>query len=541
MNKNKLFFTLLIAVILCLTINVKAISIATDSAKKGTTDTNSYLITNTGTLTVTNTDDDLLAYKILDAYYNATSNSITYEFTSEFKIFLNQSSDYKNLTIEKYYSLTSGNITSGETQTNSTLDKLVSTYATYIRNNLSQNGISLTRIGTTASKELSVGSYLVLKNNSTLSPRLLAVMVGNIELTGNNDTWEIKEPTIVAKKTNNAMHVFVASEISKPPSIFINGDVMSMSSFIGNTIEGITAVTIPIYPTNATNKLYKLDVSFETGFFIPTSGIGIRNYINDLDKENMEKAGKKVVDYKLQFYYDEDPSTGEENCNYFVNDPDSGIIAKFNRYSGTHGEIVPDFTYINENLIKENTMNYYIYAGFYLDNNFKLGTAGNTITVTLTYATDPYGTETTTESETLTIYTYGGKLTVTDEDDSSIKLSNAEFEVYADSALTTKLGSSTTNDNGEITIYGIASGTYYIKQTKTKAGYKMIEPFSIEVSDAKVEEDGYVYVSISLPKSTLLPFTGGVGNIIYTAIGLIVITSSVAIFILYKKGYNKEI
>lgn len=166
MKKNKLFLTLLIATIFCLTLNVKAISITTDSTQQGTVDTNSYLVTNTGTLTVTNVDDSLLAYKILDTFYNADSNTITYEFTSNFKIFLGQNTTYKNLTVDEYYKLTSGDITSGSTTTTSALDKLMSSYATYIRNNLAQNGISLNKTNTTASKKLSAGSYLVLKNNS---------------------------------------------------------------------------------------------------------------------------------------------------------------------------------------------------------------------------------------------------------------------------------------------------------------------------------------------------------------------------------------
>lgn len=40
MKKNKLFLTLLIATIFCLTLNVKAISITTDSTQQGTTDSN---------------------------------------------------------------------------------------------------------------------------------------------------------------------------------------------------------------------------------------------------------------------------------------------------------------------------------------------------------------------------------------------------------------------------------------------------------------------------------------------------------------------
>lgn len=123
------------------------------SSVAGTIDKDSYYVTNTGTIKVTKakTGDTFAAYKILDAFYNHISNVLTYEFTSDFKNFLSMMADYKNLTLEDYYNLTSGDITSGSTQTNSTLDKLMSLYASYISQNSSVTGESLTNANGTVS------------------------------------------------------------------------------------------------------------------------------------------------------------------------------------------------------------------------------------------------------------------------------------------------------------------------------------------------------------------------------------------------------
>lgn len=115
------------------------------------------------------------------------------------------------------------------------------------------------------------------------------------------------------------------------------------------------------------------------------------------------------------------------------------------------------------------------------------------------------------------------------------------LNVKAISITTDSTQQGTTDSNGKIQIKGIADGTYYVKQIRTKAGYKIIDPVSIVISSDTVDDNGYLNVDVQIPKSALLPFTGGIGNIIYTSIGLIVITCSAAIFILYKKGYDKKI
>lgn len=178
MNRVKnIIYTLVLAFIITATLDVHAATFMLGTTK-GTTDPDSYIVTDKATLTINkvSSSDSFYAYKIIDVFYNSTTNVVTYEFTTYFKQFLAQSDVYKSLTLTDYYNLTSGDITSGSTQTSSTLDKLVSKYASYLQNNGSEV-YSMTTSGTTASKSLNSGVYLVLP---TSTQRIYAVMVGNL-------------------------------------------------------------------------------------------------------------------------------------------------------------------------------------------------------------------------------------------------------------------------------------------------------------------------------------------------------------------------
>ena len=79
-----------------------ATTITVDNGQSLASDAGSYLVTNTGELRVdgVQTGDALSAYRILDTYYNESTNQISYDFTDDFKGFLTQSSTYRDMTIE---------------------------------------------------------------------------------------------------------------------------------------------------------------------------------------------------------------------------------------------------------------------------------------------------------------------------------------------------------------------------------------------------------------------------------------------------------
>lgn len=95
-----------------------------------------------------------------------------------------------------------------------------------------------------------------------------------------------------------------------------------------------------------------------------------------------------------------------------------------------------------------------------------------------------------TVPETPYVYTYQFIIVKQDGDNKDTKLSGAEFKLYSDSNATNEVkvsgsngvytvdpsGSSatlTTDENGKITINGLDSKTYYLKETKAPSGYKL--------------------------------------------------------------------
>ena len=495
---NKIFAVAMTLLMLLVTDVKAATTITVDTAKKGTVDTNSYYVTNTSTLTVSNvgTTDTFKAYKILDVYYNQTTNEITYEFTSAFKAFLAATSTYSSLTVEQYYALTNGDIASGSTKTTSTLDKLASAYAAYIKNN-SVTGYDMTVEGTNATLTAEAGTYLVLP---TLTNRVYAVMVGNLAFAATGTEWNLNTATIIAKVSDAGVSKSVGQE-----------GYAEGSFVIGKEFTYSLTATVPVYPTNATNKKYTLTDTFSTGItFSGLSSITVKS--------------------------------GTETFTTAAN----GTI------TNATGDTVATATFANQVLTIDFNLDYIdttridiTYKGS-LNENAVLGSAGNVNSVKLTYSNDPYGVGTyetePTDSEA-TAYTYGLEVYVYGVDD-NVDLSGAVFEIYSDVALENKIGTVTTNEQGVTTFTGLATGTYYLKQITAPTGYSLIrDAIEVEITSTGNEAEageGFTRKEIPNAKVGILPATGGFGTIIFTLIGLLVLAGSISIIMVYRAKQNQE-
>ena len=496
---KKRILSLLVAIFTFgLVLNVDAASITTGSTK-GTVDTNSYIVTDDAALMVTNApaSDTLAAYKILDTFYNASTNVITYEFTSNFKAFLASSSTYRNLTVDEYYNLTSGDITSGSTRTSSTLDRLASAYASYVKTN-SVIGADLTYDegeGATGTV-LPAGAYLVLPK---VTNSVYAVMVGNIIPTANGNDWTINDATIVAKVANASVvksvgsieHVTGTYDIDEEFSYFLVGGV-------------------PQYPTNATNKVYTMKDIIGPGLdFLAISSFVVKDGETSLlinsDGTVVNAAGNTVATITI---------------------------------SGKNLTIAFNVDYVTSTTV---TVEYKAK----LNNSAVLGDRGNLNSATLTYSNDPYGTGTITSNVAQTsVFTYGVEVLIYANGDKSKVLSGVKFEVYSDASLTKKLGEMTTDSTGRGRLPGLAEGTYYLKQVSTASGYTL--PKDAITIKVKLEGStpssvaGYYEAEVAAFEAGTLPFTGGPGTILYTVIGMITIVSAILLFVLYARKKKQE-
>lgn len=496
---KKRILSLLVAIFTFgLVLNVDAAAITTGSTK-GTVDTNSYIVTNDAALMVTNApaSDTLAAYKILDIFYNASTNVITYEFTSNFKAFLASSSTYKNLTVDEYYKLTSGDITSGSTRTSSTLDKLASAYASYVKTN-SVIGTDLTYdAGESATGTvLPAGAYLILPK---VTNSVYAVMVGNIIPTANGNDWTINDATIVAKVANASVTKSVGS-IGHAEGTY----------GVGKEFSYFLVGGVPQYPTNATNKVYTM---------------------------------KDIIGAGLDF---------SAISSFVVKDGETSLLVKSDgTVVNAAGNTVATITISGKNLTIAFNVDYVtsttvtVEYKAKLNNSAVLGDTGNLNSATLTYSNDPYGTGTVTSNVTQTsVFTYGVEVLIYANGDKSKVLSGVKFEVYSDASLTNKLGEMTTDETGRGRLPGLAEGTYYLKQVSTASGYTL--PKDAVTVKVKLEGstpgsvEGYYEAEVAAFEAGTLPFTGGPGTILYTVIGMITVVSAILLFVLYARKKKQE-
>lgn len=466
----------------------------TTNNQAGTIDPDSKYVTDTATLSVEGvvSTDQFSAYKVLDTYYNATTNIVSYEFTKDFSNFLKQSDTYKNYTVDDYYKLTSGNITSGSTKTTSTLDKLVSAYASYIKKNSIQ-GTTMNVSGTTVTQTLQAGSYLVLPTSTT---KVYAVMVGNLDLKESNGNWAINSANIVAKVSEAGITKAVSEE-----------GYQEGTFNIGKEFTYVIKGTVPAYPTNATNKTYTIKDTMSTGLDFS----GVESVIIQDGETTLTTASNGTVTN----------ASGQTVATITIDGKNMTINFDVNNVTST----IVTITYkakLNENAV--------------------LGASGNTNSANLTYSNDPYGTGTyTTETKNTTVYTYGLELLKYASGEKT-PLQGAEFEIYSDSTLKTKVGTIKTNDDGTGTFKGLAEGTYYLKEVKAPTGYQLLkDAITIKIGpNGNLEEDaGYYTVEVANTKVGLLPSTGSIGTIALTGLGVLIICGGIYLFLAYKKK-NKQ-
>lgn len=182
---------------------------------------------------------------------------------------------------------------------------------------------------------------------------------------------------------------------------------------------------------------------------------------------------------------------------------------------------------------------------------------------TLTYSNDPTkGTEyTTTPSQEQKVYSSKIVIDKYDTNDTSKKLSGAEFVLYKKAEDSSKQYFScndttkevtwvtdkdhatkkTTGPNGAASFEGLADGTYYLEETKAPAGYNPLSgPRTIEVKGNNTEASLTITEKVENSRGTILPSTGGMGTTFFYVIGGIFVLASVVLLITRKRMEKVE-
>lgn len=196
-----------------------------------------------------------------------------------------------------------------------------------------------------------------------------------------------------------------------------------------------------------------------------------------------------------------------------------------------------------------------------LNKHAVVGTAGNPNTGEKLEYSNKNGVKSEIEGNTVYVYTYAAMTNKTDPDGKP--LSDGEFKLYATEAnakaQTNELGTGVSDSEGKVLYYNsdneelkLASGDYYIVETKAPAGYspygKVIK-ISIDATYGDTLVNGtYVtnspengYASVDVPNYPITaPKTGGIGTSIFYISGLALLAGSGIFFFIARKKKGKN-
>lgn len=497
-----------------LSVKAEPLDITVDATKKVTVD--STITVKTSPSITSLTGDALVAYKVLDAYYDEASNQLTYDFTDSFKNFktsdyaTNGGKDFSSLTVDEYVKYGADGADTTE------FELLVAQFSKYVKANSASitDSVALTvsSDGTQASATVKVGSYLVLPVTTL---KIFTAMVGNVEIVAKNGEWALNPAEIVAKGTTIG-DSFDDAQIAtgKTKSIVTKGKA-SASVVVGSDYNYFISTALPKYPTNASNTTFVITETLADT--IDFAGVDTM----DIYDGGMDSEANKLTNDNGTFKN----SAGQTVASVTVDG--QKIVISFNPNNAGGSQLV--------DIVYKARLN----AG--ANNNYGKENVSASV---LTYAVDPYSTlesaNRTTGASKAQAFTYGLIVKNVKSGTTSPNLAGANFEVY-DSQQKKIDGTFTADENGLLNFStGLAEGEYTLKQITAPSGYTVASPVTFTLT-ARDDVDGFDVVTgtysitVANTEAGLLPATGGLGTILYTLIGLFIITFSATAVVYYRK------
>jgi fimbrial isopeptide formation D2 family protein/LPXTG-motif cell wall-anchored protein len=200
-----------------------------------------------------------------------------------------------------------------------------------------------------------------------------------------------------------------------------------------------------------------------------------------------------------------------------------------------------------------------------LDTDAVIGSAGNPNSVNLVYSNNPNtggeGDTGKTPDDKTVVFTY--KVVVNKTDAAGTALTGAEFTLYKQLATGERIeiAAVKSGDGTQFSFNGLDDGTYILRETKTPAGFNTIDDieFTITAEHEALSDDprltslngsptttgaiefrsstteGSLTAAVVNESGTTLPSTGGMGTRWIYGIGILLVGSAVAYFVIRKR------
>lgn len=409
--------------------------------------------------------------------------------------------------------------------------------------------VPLTVSGKTASVSgLTMGVYLVTATGGTAVYRPTVAMITPEE---SNGSWTITENAQVGLKSSPVSLVKTITAVNgSADTTAVSSDGKRAVAGIGDTVSYKLEVDVPEYPSQSVSRIFTITDTMPAGLTLQRDGIKV-----------VDQAGNEIT-------------------------IPTGLI--------TATERTLTINLDNSNLITGKTKLVVTYDA-QLNASATIGTEGNVNTAALTYTNNPYVTvpadtdfaakaravsgsdNTKTFMDTATVYTFGIEVAKVAKG-TKTGLRGAVFELKLKDT-TQKIGFTgsggaytkaadgtaalTTGTDGKLTLKGLAPGTYKLKETKAPAGYVLSageteitiadtdfdgipdskeQPTTDTTTTQTTEKDnGLVSITVENTKGFTLPRTGGIGTVLFSMIGIVLMGSGVLLVAVFlRKRFGKS-
>lgn len=536
------------ALALCLTL-LMAISLFGTTAFAITPDA-------TGTITVSGVENNLTvsAYRLMTVNVNTASGqpqTPVYTWVDAVATWLRstkgQNPDFSSYvgsegdnSVQDAFNSTAVNDTTGGSKT------FYDALAAAIRGNtitLEAAKTATTADGAASITELDMGNYLILIENGmkVYSPSAVnLVPEWDEEADSGNGAWVMSDAAVEVKSSE----LTITKTVKAPNTT--EGQEKDNAS-MGDTVTFDIVTDVPQFPANALAKNYAISDTLPTG--LTFNGDTLAVYGVTGDGETQLTAGEGGA-YR------------------------QGTT----RPTGVTGETTTTFTLTFDYAQISSYDQIHVTYTATLNGTADVGAPGNTNTAYLDYTNNPY-TQTSWQSQddSATVYTYGLDISKVDADDNSQALTGAVFELYASeedanngsnkisfvrdddgvyhkvAAGTEGAGTSLTvhSTTGKLTLNGLDGGTWYLKEITAPDGYNLLAgPVSVDIVDTDLDGEvtvdnaelntGLVPLTVENDNGFQLPVTGGMGTILFTAVGVVLMGAAVVLLIIVIKKKRAE-